>query len=213
MEEAVPDASLPEGEETPSEKGSEKKTKKNSREPLFGILLLGVIVVFLLLAAAGIAWAIYGGVAQNQAEKNELSISGLGAAGENSAEKEAEKKQEATPAASPAPADTSKTPPASSATSPPAQTPAVSVLNGGATVGSAGKLVTALKQEGYTRITAGDTTTNYTGVVIYYAEAVAQEAESLKLTVIKTYPKVTIAKAITANAETTKSPLTVIIGR
>ncbi len=202
MDESPPAPSSTKTETNPSE----KETKKNSREPLFGVILLGAIVFFLLLAVAGIAWAIYGGVAQNQAEKNEPSITTLG---------EEAKEEEEIPQTAPA---ENPTPPPSSEQAVPAapeesKIMAVSILNGGAAGGSAGKLVTALKQEGYTQVTASDSTGNYTGVVIYHAANLANEAEALKSAVAKTYPKVTVLAAVSSNKETSTSPLTIIIGR
>ena len=187
----------------------EAERKNVSREPLLGGLLLGALILFALLALAGIAWAIYGGVTKQQAASSEPSITSL--------EKETEAPQEeaATPVtATTSPASDTATPASSApANAQPGKTTVVSVLNGGAAGGSAGKLAATLRQEGYTQVTARDATGNYTGVVIYHAANLSAEAETLKTAVAKTYPNVTIAPAIASNKATSTSPLTVIIGR
>ncbi len=187
-------------EVTPEESSATTpEKKKKSRESLFGGLLFGVMIIFILMVLAGIGWAVWGGVSYNQAENQELSISALGEIVEAV-------KEEVTGETEPVPSAETATPAVSKST-------AISVLNGGAVGGSAGKLVTAIKQDGYTAVTAGDATADYTGVVIYYAETVAKEAEALKTTVAKAYPNVTTAKALATTKETSTSPLTVIIGR
>lgn len=209
MEEVSKNTSLPEEESPPSEKETEQKTKEHSKEPLFGLLLLGAIVVFLLLAAAGIGWAVYGGVSKNQAENRELSIAALGQPEDQTGEA-----PESTPMEDPAPPASSPQAATEPAVpiAPATKNTVVRVLNGGAAKGSAGKLAESIKQDGYTQVSAGDATGNYTGVVIYYAESLAKEAELLKASVVKMYPSASTAQASAANRETAPAPLTVIIG-
>lgn len=89
----------------------------------------------------------------------------------------------------------------------------VKVMNGGAAKGSAGTLTDALKKAGYTKATFGNTTTDFTGVTVYYADGKNAEAELLKGDIVKTYPAVKTAPAVSTNKDTTLSPLVVVLGR
>lgn len=89
----------------------------------------------------------------------------------------------------------------------------VKVMNGGAAKGSAGTFGETLKKAGYTKTTVGNTTSDYTGVAIYYAAGKQKEAESLQGDVAKTYPQVTLLETKTGNADTAGATLVVILGK
>lgn len=90
---------------------------------------------------------------------------------------------------------------------------ALTVLNGGATKGSAGTIATFLKTEGYTKVTVGNTQSNYTGIVIYYASGLDKEASIVKTSLIKKYPQAKTLPADGKNKETSVSQITIILGK
>lgn len=93
------------------------------------------------------------------------------------------------------------------------ETIAVKVLNGGAAGGSAGKVATYLKQNGYAKAEAGNANGSNTGIVVYYAPEMADEVKALQLLLLKTYKGVIskpVADAKIPEAKT--APLVVVLG-
>lgn len=89
----------------------------------------------------------------------------------------------------------------------------IKVMNGGAVKGSAGTFGEALKKAGYSKVTVGNTSGDYTGTVVYYAPDKQKEAESVLVDVLKTYPKATVAPAKAGIADMTGATLVVILGK
>lgn len=89
----------------------------------------------------------------------------------------------------------------------------VKVLNGGAAGGSAGKMVSYLKQNGYTKAEAGNANGANKGVVIYFSVDMADEAKVLQLLLLKQYQGVEakpVAEAKIPEAKT--APMVVVLG-
>ena len=93
------------------------------------------------------------------------------------------------------------------------ETIAVKILNGGAAGGSAGKVATYLKQNGYAKAEAGNANGSNTGIVVYYAPEMADEVKALQLLLLKEYKGVTskpVADAKISEAKT--APMVVVLG-
>ena len=93
------------------------------------------------------------------------------------------------------------------------ETIAVKILNGGAAGGSAGKVATYLKQNGYAKAEAGNANGSNTGIVVYYAPEMADEVKAIQLLLLKEYKGVTskpVADAKIPEAKT--APLVVVLG-
>lgn len=88
----------------------------------------------------------------------------------------------------------------------------VKVLNGGAAKGSASTLVDLLKKAGYTKASFGNSVANHTGTTIYYTITSQSAAETLKATVAKTYPAVTVAPAKAGDKDATAAAIVVVLG-
>lgn len=89
----------------------------------------------------------------------------------------------------------------------------VKVINGGAAKGSASTLTELLKKAGYTKATFGNSAKDHTGTIIYYSGSAQVAAETLKETVIKTYPKVTLAPAQAGDKDATAATVVVVLGK
>lgn len=90
---------------------------------------------------------------------------------------------------------------------------AVTVLNGGAAGGSAGKAAGVLKTAGYTLATATDARASYTGVTVYFQAGKDAEAEAVRQALLKTYPNAVTKAAVSATDETGKTTIVVVMGR
>ncbi len=174
-----------------------------SREPLFGTLLFGGIALFVFLALALIGFWGYRGWQANKEQRDLPSIASLPITEEKEtvAPPVEEVKQEPIPEMSPEELlkKTKET--------------SIQILNGGAAKGSAGVVGEALKKDGYTKVTVGNTTGNYTGTTVYFANDLEKEAEILKNALLKSYPKAQVKAALVDNKETSTAPLTVILGK
>ena len=89
----------------------------------------------------------------------------------------------------------------------------VKVLNGGAAKGSAATGAELLTKGGYTKVTTGNTVSNYTGVTVYYAAGLEEQAGIVREALLKTYPKAEIKPALKDNKETSQGAITVILGK
>lgn len=194
-----------EEQQTP-QKGQEKITTSTaSHEPLFGALLFGMMILLTLGALGLIGWSAYRGFRVTEERGALPSIATLPAQ-EAAVEKTSEvvpvaESPEATPVVS------------DEAALKKARTMDIKVLNGGAAKGSAGTAADLLKKDGFTKVTTGNTASDYVGVVVYFGSTVESEAEAVKNFLIKTYPKVMTKAAIKENKETTQASLVVILGK
>ena len=171
-----------------------------SREPLFGALLFGTLVIVTIAALAGAGYAAYSGWKASKDRAARPSITELAVADKSVVP------EQPVPASSAA----SEAPVAPSAD---AKSKDIAVLNGGAAKGTAAKVADILKKAGYTKVTAGNTVNDYSGVVVYYASGLEKEAEALKADLIASYPTATAKPAVSGNKETSVAPLTAIIGK
>lgn len=90
---------------------------------------------------------------------------------------------------------------------------AIAVLNGGGAKGSAGTAAALLKQDGYAKVTTGNTTKDYTGVTVYHAAGKGESAAAVVKVLLKQYPKATSKEAPKTDAEASSSAVVVIIGK
>lgn len=88
----------------------------------------------------------------------------------------------------------------------------VLVLNGGAAIGSAGKVQKLLEDGGYKKVTAANALAdNHVGQMIYYKPAAKADAEAIKKLTQKTYPEIEIQEGKTT--EQTKKDVVVMLGK
>jgi len=186
-----------------------KQRQTSSREPLWGAILFSCMLLFVVASIASIVWIAYSQwkverkanaepsitILSEQAKKaQEEAVTSDTKTVENVAVKQLDEQASVNDIAS-----TKKM--------------VLTVLNGGSTKGSAGIIATFLKTEGYTNVTAGNTQSNYTGTVIYYATGLDKEAGIVKTSLIKKYPQTTTLPADGKNKETSVSQITIILGK
>ncbi len=176
---------------------------QSSREPLFGTLLLIFMMIIFLGVVAGIILGGYHGWRLNKEEKTLTSIESL-AVKEAPVEEEVPSKKEGQTNPSAESASEEQVLVKAKATE-------IKVLNGGAAKGSAGIVTELLKKEGFIKAVAGNALGNYVGTVVYFAPALEQEAQKVKVVLMKTYPTVETKPAVSNNKETSQAPLTVIL--
>lgn len=88
----------------------------------------------------------------------------------------------------------------------------VLVLNGGAAIGSAGKVQKLLEDGGYKKVTAANALAdNHVGQMIYYKPAAKADAEAIKKLAQETYPEIEIKEG--ATAEQIKEDIVVMLGK
>ncbi len=178
-----------------------------SREGQYGAMLLGCVVLLgCALIGASLWWLythVYLDVRQERASIARLS-SDIPALETTDTEAAPEVIPVATPSA---PASEE---PAASAD---AKQEPIAVLNGGGAKGSAGTVAALLKQDGYTKVTTGNTTKDYTGVVVYHAADKAASATAIVKSLLKQYPKALSKEAPKTDAEASSGAIVVIIGK
>lgn len=87
----------------------------------------------------------------------------------------------------------------------------VVVLNGGAAVGSAGKIEKLLEDGGYKNTTATNALdSNHIGQMIYYKPAAKADAEAIQKLLKETYPEIEIKEGKTV--EQTKTEIVIMLG-
>lgn len=177
----------------------------SSHESLFGALLFGMMILLTLGAVGLIGWSAYRGFRVTEERGALPSIATLPAQ-----EAAGEKTSETVPVS-----ESKEVVPVVSAEESlkKARATDIKVLNGGAAKGSASVAADILKKDGCTKVTTGNTTSDYVGVTVYFLSAFEQEAGVVKNFLIKTYPKVTTKVAPKENKETTQASLVVILGK
>ncbi|QQS21103.1 MAG: LytR C-terminal domain-containing protein [Candidatus Moraniibacteriota bacterium] len=94
-----------------------------------------------------------------------------------------------------------------------AETLPVLVLNGGAAGGSAGKMVSYLKTNGYVKAQAGNIDGSHRGTVVYFSSERESEAKALQLILLKQYSGVTAKPAAESSLpEIRSASLSVVMG-
>lgn len=175
----------------------------HSREPLFGVLLLILIIILILGFVAGLGWTGYSTWKMAKEKDNQPSIATL------EEKKEEAPKEEVKPIEK----EASKEVPTTDPSITKAKETSITVMNGGAAKGSAGTLMEALKKDGYSKVTTGNTLADYKGTVIYFGTGLDKEAEAVKTSILKAYPQATVKPAESTNKETSVTPLTIILGQ
>lgn len=89
----------------------------------------------------------------------------------------------------------------------------VLVLNGGGVKGSAGEVMALLKKEGYAKVSLGNTTKDYTSVVVYFAPQREGMADEIKKLLLKRYPTATSRGTVEGDKETSGAAVVVIVGK
>lgn len=195
-----------ENQENLENAGTVATRQKKSHGALFGSLLLWFLVLTIIGILAGIAWGGYRGWNMREERAALPSISTLSETDTTAKNEPAPEAIIEAEVAAPAPEtsveDTKK-----------AKATEIKVLNGGAAKGSAGTATTFLTREGYTKVTLGNTLSDYAGTTVYFAVGLDKEAAILKTTLLPNYPKTEVKPALPNNKETTAAPLTVILGK
>lgn len=173
-------------------------TKPGNRESFLGSVLLGGLILIVILSLAAIAYGAFRLWERNQAVETAPSIQTLQDIEITEPEIEAEPESSASGAEGDALSR--------------AKAADIQVLNGGAAAGTAGKVGEALETAGYTKITVDSAQGNFSGETIYYASGYQEEAEALKDTLSKDYPKVEVKAQEASNQETTGASLVLILG-
>lgn len=89
----------------------------------------------------------------------------------------------------------------------------ISVLNGGAPKGSAAIIAGILTSDGFPKVTTGNSSGDYSGLVVYRKEGSEMAAEAVRKTLSVKYPSVTVKEADASSGETSTSPVVVIFGK
>lgn len=171
------------------------------KEHLLGTILLVLIIFFILSSLAGIVFVLYSQWKHAADNKARPTIQTLDTAAVT------EPKEE--PAPAPAPAEEKKEEPKTTGVD--LSKEKITVLNGGAATGSAGKLATALKADKIDAST-GSTQGDFTGTVIYYATGKEDAAKALLPFVQKTFADATTKPQDATKKETATADITVILG-
>ncbi len=180
-------------EETPVPETVPEK-RKESHEELFGRLVGSASVLFFVLLVGVLAW--YGYRTVHRGEPT-TSIGDL----------------PKTDIIAPAASREDPTPPAAEPAPQVDQKISITVLNGGSMKGAASVAQAVIKGKGFPNVTTGNAVKTYTGVTVYYGSDADQvSAEAVKTALGKKYKAVSTAKS-TADADTKKSALVVIVGQ
>lgn len=177
-----------------------------SREGWYGMILLGCVVLFGIALFGGALWWMYTNV-YLQMHEEKSSIVGLSAERTAGTAPADEAKETVVPVAIPA------APVPKETTAADAKQEAIAVLNGGGAKGSAGTVAALLKQEGYAQVTTGNTTKDYTGVVVYHAADKTTSAAAVVKSLLKQYPKAVSKEAPKTDTEASSGAIVVIIGK
>lgn len=185
-------------EEKAQDKGS---SRKSSRESWYGTSLLIVFIGIICVLLGAIGWWSYTRVyLLSQQEKT--SISSL-----SQESLQLSEEQTATPSVS----DTPEEQPVEEVFD--VKQESILVLNGGGAKGSAGEVVDALKKEGYSKVSPGNTKKDYARVTLYFAPQKEAVASEVKKVLLKRYPTATSQEAQENDKETIGASVVVIIGK
>lgn len=181
-----------------------------SREPLFGAVLFGAMIMLVVGAIGLIVWGVYTGFSEHRSQEALPSIGMLKTEESSTIDTGTEEKREDAVMQKEEPV---VQPSLTEEEIRKSKTTAIKVMNGGATKGSASVLAEVLKKAGYTQVTIGNTVKDYSGVVMYFAPEVEKEAMIVKDDLLKTYPKAETKPAVATNVETAQAPLSIILGK
>ena len=192
--------------EIPQEEVTEKVTpvvtKKVSKEPVLGTILLAMLIVIVCLGLFGAGFGAFvlwkKQVAQNEAP----SINGL-----------ADQPMNTVPQKDKVLTDSATTPTEDVDITKQAQALDVTVMNGGGAKGVATEVANLLKTKGFSKVTVGNTVGDFTGTVVYYQKGKEKEASVVKEQLPAKYGTITTKEAETSNKETTTATITIIFGK
>ena len=199
MEEKEVVLEVTDGEEKALEKGF---VRKSSRESWYGTFLLTVFIAIICVLLGAIGWWSYTRV-YLLLQQEKPSISGLSQESLQSREEET---------AIPSISDMPEEQPVEEALLDVKQE-SILVLNGGGAKGSAGEVTTVLKQEGYGKVSSGNTQKDYIGVTLYFAPQKEAVSNEVKKVLLKRYPRAISQEAKENDKETTGASVVVIIGK
>lgn len=180
------------------------------REHLFGTLLIGALIIVVCFGLFGVGFGAFT-LWKMQSSQNEApSISGLMTTPvENETETVTQEVKEMIVPESRAEEKGESSTEGLKA----AQNLDVIVMNGGGAKGVATTVSELLKKEGFTKVSVGNTTGNFTGTVLYTKKEQMPEAEALKAILITKYPNLSIKEALVSDRETQTATLTLIFGK
>ena len=176
--------------------------RKASRESWYGTFLLLILFVAVLAVSGGIGWWVYDRV-YVPLRQEKVSISSL-------TEKAIQSDEESVVMDETLVAEEVEV---SKETVLDIKQESVLVLNGGGVKGSAGELAALLKKEGYVKVSLGNTTKDYSGVVVYFAPQREDMANEIKKLLLKRYPTATSRGAVEGDKETSGASVVVIVGK
>jgi LytR cell envelope-related transcriptional attenuator len=183
---------------------------KAKREHFFGTLLLGGLIIVVCFGLFGVGFGAFT-LWQAQSVKNQApSISNLSTSPMVEGELLSVEEQPA-----PAPEETKKeaTDDATAESLKKAQALDLIVMNGGGAKGVATEVSELLKKEGFTKVTVGNTTGDFTGTVLYTKKEMTAEAEAVKAKLATKYPSLMVKEALASDKETQTATLTLIFGK
>lgn len=183
------------------------KPSKKDRDPLFGTLLLSLLVLFVVASLAGAGYGAFRLWQKQESVSSAPSISGLG-----DMELPALPETDTSVQEGDVPEEPAEKTDASEGLAK-AQATEIGVMNGGGAKGVAGQAAETLKAAGFAKVTVGNTIGNFAGTTLYHAAGLEKEAASVREKLIAKYPNITLKPADAANKETSAKPLVVIFGK
>jgi len=88
----------------------------------------------------------------------------------------------------------------------------VTVLNGGAPAGTAGKVAGILKKDGFVKTEADDALFDYSGVTVYHGEGTLSAANAVREALLDAYGDIAVASADASKSETGAASVVVVVG-
>lgn len=189
--------------------------KQGRKEHLFGTALLGFLILIVIGSLSGVGFGAYS-VWQNQAvQKQAPSISMLGEvpATEETAAQENNPSQSGGGDSTESKENMAGETIVNAEDLKKAQALDVIVMNGGGEKGVAGAASELLKKEGFTKVSVGNTTGDFSGAAIYTKKDQTALGEALRAKLLATYPKLTVKEALASDKETQTASITVIFGK
>jgi hypothetical protein len=203
-----------EGEGAPVEADAPTETRASKpagkKEHLFGTLLIGLLIVVVCFGLFGVGFGAFTLWKMQSSQNESPSISGLMTTpAENEAETATQEVKEMIAPESQAQEKVESSEEGLKA----AQGLDVIVMNGGGAKGVATEVASVLKKEGFTKVSVGNTTGDFTGTVLYFKKEMSKEAEALKAKLVSSYPKLVTKEALASDKETQTASLTLIFGK
>ncbi|MFZ1720269.1 MAG: LytR C-terminal domain-containing protein, partial [Candidatus Moraniibacteriota bacterium] len=169
--------------------------KSVSHEPLFGFLVMMIIVLCGVALASYGGWILYHGVRESRGDSSRVSIERIPLATNMEEQQKKPKEMEE-------PKNVENTEVKTDSTVANKKI-SVKVMNGGAVKGSASVVAGVLMGSGYSTVGTGNATGDYTGVTVYFtAPATEADANAVKVTLLPKYPSSTVKPSVVGTADT-----------